>query len=145
MANPNEAEDIPEAQPNAGPEDVPRALRIGPPFAMSQECELLTQSGGCTAVVKCDCGQLFSINLLSEGAKVCPGCDAEYTHVLVVTTVEDDEMAGDMFTQVLRANGFAVENDEDDDDDDEGEAGDQMTERGIEGEGEGEGDDRDEK
>ncbi len=118
------AADVPEAQPESNPDErASMALPIGPPFAMSDECEL--RQDACWAVVQCDCGQPFKINLLRAGPKPCPKCGTEYTHVLVVTTMSDTEMAEDMFAQILVNNGVVIPEEEGDDEgDDEGGPGD---------------------
>jgi hypothetical protein len=121
----------------ADPEEL-EGLTIGPPFAMTSDCELVDRGGddcgdcgqpevsGSVSIVQCECGQVFRINLLSSGVKPCPAqCGRVFTHLLLVTTQDDDQVFADASMQVLRANGYTVqapgddEPEPDDDDDDE--------------------------
>lgn len=122
MADPKDTK-IPDAEAPAAvdPESFAQ-LQIGPPFAISDYCALCPrddQAGivGCVAVVKCDCGQLFKLDLLAARPSQCPQCGAAFTHVMLVTRTEDDEMVYAALATILRNNGFDVQEPDDDDDD----------------------------
>lgn len=114
--------DIPESEyPELPrPEDL-EGIVLGPPFAMCGDCELLERDAstkcdachqpqvhGAVALIRCECGQPFRIDLLTAGVKPCPKCERVYTHALLVANVNDDEIFADALAHVLTANGFAV-------------------------------------
>ena len=106
-AEPPEAEPIARAEVNPDP-----VLELGEPFAISHDCALLDRDAeagipGCRATVQCDCGQMFAINLLADGEKVCPGCDLEYGHVLLVAPADDPEIIAEALALVLEAAGIS--------------------------------------
>ena len=127
MANRTDDE-IPDAQsaPTDQTLDVPE-LRLGDPFAISFEADLVDskEGGGCTAILQCDCGQKFRVDLLAGGPKYCPKCRTGFTHALLVSSVDNTELVAAAMEQVLIANGLRQanegddESDEADDDDDE--------------------------
>lgn len=136
------AEEVPDAIPDAQAGEAPAPtvppLRIGDPFAIAQDCELVEtkDGGGCTAVVQCDeCSQRFRIDLLRAGAKYCPKCNAAYTHMLLISKTDDAEIVGQAMAIVLIANGFEPpaglggdddeEEDEEEDDEEEDEEDDE--------------------
>ena len=110
----------------------PPQLRLGDPFAISFEADLVDAKGGggCTAILECDCGQKFRVDLLAGGVKFCPKCDTGFTHALLVSGVDNTELVAAAMEQVLVANGLKPPSDEGEGDD--------------EGEGEGDDDDDDE-
>jgi hypothetical protein len=128
---PSPAETVPDAYPDLPDPDELAGLVLGPPFAQAGDCELLERDPsskcescglpevhGATCIVRCECGQMFRVDLLSSGAKPCPAnCGRNYTHVLLVANVVDDEIFADCVTQILRSNGFEVAQSPDDDDD----------------------------
>jgi hypothetical protein len=116
-------------------------LRLGDPFAISFEADLVEtkEGGGCTAILQCDCGQRFRIDLLAAGVKYCPKCRAGFTHALLVCAVDNTEIVAAAMQQVLVANGLRQPDEGDDDDDENGEGDDD--EADDDGEGDGEGDD----
>lgn len=131
---PSPVETVPDAYPDLpNPEEL-EGLVLGPPFAQAGDCELLERDQaskcescglpemhGATCIVRCECGQMFRVDLLSSGSKPCPAnCGRNYTHVLLVANVVDDEIFADAVTQILRNNGFEVAA-HPDEDDDEGE------------------------
>lgn len=85
-------------------------LMIGPPFAMCGEGEFIDTDKanhiGSVSCIKCDCGQAFKIDLLTDRPKVCPGCRSTYTHMLIVCRVDDPDMFNDVVEQVLENNGI---------------------------------------
>lgn len=126
--------DIPDAGAAAlaDPEEL-EGLTLGPPFAMTADCELVGRGGeqcpdcgqpevsGAVAIVQCECGQVFRIDLLSDGMKPCPArCGRVFTHLLLVSTQDDDQVFADAAVQVLRANGVVVQQPDDDDEPDDG-------------------------
>lgn len=108
---------------------VPPDLLLGAPFAMVRDAELELRSedscpsceqpsvSGATAVVRCDCSQLFRLNLLGSAA-TCPACGVAYTHVLLFCRADNAEVFADAVTHVMRVNGFEVPDDDDQDDHD---------------------------
>ncbi|MGV1080684.1 MAG: hypothetical protein ACOYD1_12705 [Candidatus Nanopelagicales bacterium] len=111
---------------NANPlEQVPEVL-LGPPFAVVHDAELLERGGdkcphchqpavsGSTAIVKCDCGQLFRIDLLNEDYARCPGCERQYTHAVILCAPDNDEAFAEAVANVLQANGYKVQLPDDD-------------------------------
>lgn len=115
-----------EATPNRASPIPP--LVIGAPFALSDDCEFVerptraldcghTQHPGCVAIVRClgpegdPCGQLFRIDLLEDGTKTCPRCKTQFTHLLLIAPVDDDEVIADAMKLVLQANGYPVPDD----------------------------------
>jgi hypothetical protein len=138
--------DIPAAaggDDDASPlEQVPE-LVIGPPFLVCHDVDLMERGGevcahcnqpevsGAVAILRCDCGQLFRINLLDVGGHPaqCPKCDKKYTHVLIVAESDNPEAFPEAVACVLGANGYKVAlpdelDDDDDADDDDDDAGD---------------------
>ncbi len=101
-------------------------LLIGPPFAVAGDAEFLPtdKANGVESVscIKCDCGHAFRLDLLSDRPKVCPGCKATYTHVLVVCRTDDSDMFDDIAKQILHANGIAPPEDPDDEAEDDDDA-----------------------
>jgi len=114
----------PATMPNAEAMAAPdlNNLLIGPPFAVAGDAEFLPtdkeRGVGSVSCIKCECGHAFRLDLLSERPKVCPGCKATYTHVLVVCRTDDPDMFDDIAKQILHANGIAPPEDPDDDEDD---------------------------
>lgn len=103
---------------------------IGEPFVIADGLELLDvpadgRHPGCVLVVRCEgeeaapCGQPFMIPILSPGVKTCPRCQRQYTYLMVVAPVDDDDIVHDALHQILRANGYPVPDDEGDDEGDE--------------------------
>lgn len=131
-ANPDH--EIPDAE-GADASDVPALppLRIGPPFAVADECDLLESheaAPGCVAVMRCGadgCSQVFKFSLLSANEKRCPRCKTAYTHCLLVAPMANAEVVGAAIVQVMEANGFAAPDlgDADDADEDEDEESDE--------------------
>lgn len=122
-------------------EQVPE-LVIGPPFLVCHDVDVMERGGeicahcqqpevsGAVAILRCDCQQLFRINLLDVGGDYaqCPKCEKKYTHVFIVAEHDNPEAFGEAVACALRANGYKVAlpdeleddaDDEDDDDDDD--------------------------
>jgi hypothetical protein len=123
-AAPDDATDADIPNPLDAAIDEAPPLVVGPPFAISHDCDLLTAheaAPGCVIVMRCDCGQVFKANLLAPGPKRCPKCRVAYTHLLLVARADDASIVSEAMTQVLDANGYAIpgEEDEDEDEDDE--------------------------
>ena len=109
-------------------------LFMGEPFAMAGvdgeegnvqflDANPASQVPGCFASVLCSCGQPFKLNLLpaeDAGLQCCPGCETEYTSVLVVGAMDDGQIWTHTMMHVFQVNGMAPEgNPEDEDDGDE--------------------------
>lgn len=100
-------------------EEAPNPLRLplGPPFALSNECDLIDRAegeqlppnAGCFATVKCNCGALWRANLLSEDDKECPSCHALFTHLLVIVPIEDRGVLPSILEEVMMAHGMVPE------------------------------------
>lgn len=135
MNDPNQ--NPPPAIPDAlAPTEDPAApeLRLGPPFAIAVGADLVDAKGsggaGCTAIVKCDCSQMFRIDLLSGEAKYCPNCRVQFTHALLIAPHDDTDIVTAAMGVVMEANGFEGPGDDDDDegdddDDDDGQGDDE--------------------
>lgn len=141
--------DIPDAQTPDPESAVPEQLHIGAPFIVIDDVEVEDRGGdacphcaqpavsGSTSILRCDCGQLFRIDLLDNVPKNCPACERVYTHVLIVCASDNPEAFVEAVAVVLRANGYAAtlpsELDEEEDlrgsDDDDSEEEDEDEER----------------
>lgn len=144
MSNRDEQQ-IPDAAeaPTDQQMEVPQ-LRLGDPFAISYEADLVDAKGGggCTAILQCDCGQKFRIDLLAAGLKYCPKCRVAFTHALLVSAADNTDLVAAAMETVLVANGLQAPDDgegDDDDDDDDGEGEGDDGEGDDDGEGEGDG------
>lgn len=139
------ADHIPDAaSPDEAEPTMPETLLIPGPFVVGHDCELEPRGGelcescqqpacsGSVSVIRCDCGQLFRVNLLTDDNQphACPGCERTYATALIVCEPDNGEAFLEALAVVLRANGFSVaapgtEGDDDDlagvdDDDDQG-------------------------
>jgi hypothetical protein len=142
----------------------PDTLLVPGPFAVGHDCELVERGGelcescqqpacsGAVAVVRCDCGQLFRVNLLANDnvPHACPGCDHTYSTVLIICEPDNGEAFLEALAVVLRANGFSVAAPDDDDDEsdlgnDDDQDDDEDPPRGSEDDDNGAGDDDDDK
>lgn len=125
-------ESIPDASEQTSVPFIP-PLVIGNPFAMTEECDLVTAAEHrgantritirCTSGEEEECGQLFNIDLAAAGAKDCPKCRSTFTHMLLVTAASDTGMVAAAMAQVLENNGIdpgalGLGGDDEDDDDD---------------------------
>jgi hypothetical protein len=135
MAKPDS---IPDAVAVDDAATMPDELLLHGPFAVVHDCELMERGGakcetcqqpacaGAGAVLQCDCGQLFRVNLLANDNQPhgCPGCDKTYSTVLIVCEPDNSEAFLEALAVVLRSNGYQVANPADDDEeDDAGELG----------------------
>ncbi len=128
---PDEIQDAETPDPNA----VPEVLLIPAPFVVGHDCEIEPRGGelcstcqqpaccGAVAVLRCDCGQLFRVDLLGDEPNLCPGCTRTYVTGLVVCQPDNPDAFLEALAVVLRANGYQVADpgagDDDDDDDDQ--------------------------
>jgi hypothetical protein len=114
MPNPPKHATVPDAA-DAETDTEPNfdELTLGPPFAIAHDCELVDH--GCTATIRCGCGQALRFDLLQAGFKGCPKCSARYTHALLVCVEDNDELVGDAFEVVFNANGVELPDDAGDD------------------------------
>lgn len=99
------------------PAGQPPELVLGDPFAMAGGCEFLPRDDaknvhGCRVCIVCDCGRKLIIDLLRPEVKQCPGCKQQFTHVLLVSTVDDVGITSDLFEQIMQANGIQPPNEE---------------------------------
>lgn len=111
--------DIPDAQP-VHDDEQPDALLIGNPFIIVDDVEVEDRGGdacphcqqpavsGSTSILRCDCGQLFRVDLLDNAPKNCPGCERVYTHVLIVCADDNQDAFVEAVAMVMRANGYAA-------------------------------------
>jgi hypothetical protein len=98
----------------------PAPVRLGPPFAIAADCDLLPHEGANTAAVQCGkCSTPFLLSLLRSETSRCPECKQGYTHALVVATIEDTAAVDAFVETVALANGFTPGSDDDDSDDEE--------------------------
>lgn len=135
-----ESENQPEEESGSAAMPSIPPLVIGEPFAIAEGVELLRRVGmdeaavrkalaegvaGCAIVVKCDgpegqaCEQIFRIDLLQPGVKNCPKCKTQYSHMLLVAPVDDEEIIAAAMATVLDANGLELPPGPGDEDDDE--------------------------
>lgn len=106
---------------------------IGEPCAFAVECELQARDAkvpgsGCTAIIRCTCGQAFRIDLAGEGPHGCPKCERVYTSLVVIAPMDDDGVLQDVIEHLAEVNGVSMgegdgadddgAGDDDDDDDD---------------------------
>jgi len=129
--------EIVDVQAEQSQDAVPSELRLGKPFAVVDDCDLEDRGGtlcksckqpacsGAVAILKCDCGQRFRVDLLeSDDVHECPGanCGRTYTTMLLVASPDNEEIFAHALATVLRANGYEVAH-PDDEDEDDGELG----------------------
>jgi hypothetical protein len=132
MANPKD-QVVPDAQAvEPIDEGMLQSLRLGPPFAIVHDCELLERDdtrgiAGPALAVACDCGQPFRLDLTSGTKSECPKCARVYTHVLLIAADDNDEVVYQAFATIIQSNGFELnrEGPEDEDDGDEDDQGDE--------------------
>ncbi len=99
---------------------------IGEPCAFAVECELQGRDpkvpgSGCTAVIRCACGQAFRIDFTGEaGPHGCPQCARAYTSLLVIAPLADDGVLQDVLEHLAEVNGVPM-GDGDGEDEDDGE------------------------
>lgn len=114
-SNPPDIADFPE----------PPELTLGEPWAIAHDCELLREhSDGqllTTAVIVCgQCEKPFRIDLLDDRVKKCAHCSERYTHVVLISHVDNVDIAQEAFTQIARLNGFGQPEEEHESDDEGG-------------------------
>lgn len=151
--------EIPDAGDVQSPDgqalELPNVV-LAAPFAVVHDCELLERGGekcptcqqpavsGSTSIVRCDCGQVFRVDLLKGEHAKCPGCKRSYTSILVFGETDNPDAFADAVAYMLHMNGYNVKLPEDDDDDDE-ELGDVPPEQDTPDDDEDESDDDDDE
>lgn len=76
-------------------------LKIGEPFAMANDCEILQAQ----TVIRCgQCQQVFRFNPIDGAIKTCPQCGARYTHALLIGRDDDDGLFPEAIDHVLYIN-----------------------------------------
>lgn len=85
----NEKTDIPNAITETEDPDKPRDLYLGDPCCRGVNLDVLSEDPatgvpGTYATVRCNCGQLFRIDLTNDELKLCPRCETVFTHYLVI-------------------------------------------------------------
>jgi hypothetical protein len=104
------AEKIPNAiTEHSDDPERPRDLFLGDPCCHGANLEVLAEdpaSGipGTYATVKCNCGQLFRIDLVNDELKLCPNCETAFTHYLVIGPDNDPDLGYAVIRDIFDVN-----------------------------------------